>query len=61
MRPEEAKAAPRAEPKIGTARRWNDTDYLVAAAVTAALIAPAPVFWAPPIWVVALMQPLRPS
>lgn len=36
--------------------RWSTWDYAVAAAYAALLIAPAPFFWAPPAWVLALMS-----
>jgi hypothetical protein len=48
---------PSQEPR--DSRRWSDWDYVLAAGQVALLIAPAPVFWAPPIWVLALMS--RPS
>lgn len=63
MRLEDAKSAPRAKPNAGAqdvcCGRWNDLDYVKAAVVTSTLIAPAPFFWAPPLWILALMRPFR--
>jgi len=61
MRLEQAAQAPRLHAfplsSQGRSRRWTDLDYLLAAAYAAALVAPAPFFWAPPFWVLALMSP----
>lgn len=62
MRTYEAANASRTEvpPFAGTEHgdRWTDLDYLLAAGFAAALIAPAPFFWAPPFWVLMLMSPV---
>lgn len=54
-----------AAPRVATPPRhtdasrpaWSDLDYVRAGAVTAFLIAAAPFFWAPPLWVWALVAP----
>jgi hypothetical protein len=36
--------------------RYSLADYLAAMGLTAALIAPAPFFWAPSAWILALLM-----
>ncbi len=50
-----AAAAPVCRPP----RRWSAEELWFATAVTALLMAPAPVLWAPPLTVIALMWPWR--
>ncbi len=45
----------RESPRLGQPVRPGVLYYLVGAALTAALISAAPVFWAPPVWLAALM------
>lgn len=54
-------AASREPGPISQQRHWATPDYLAAAACAAARITPAPFFWAPPTWVLGLLQaPGRP-
>lgn len=59
MRREDAIAARRVGPPAlsasGAAAAWSDPRYLSAAAFAGLLIAAAPVLWAPPLWITALL------
>jgi hypothetical protein len=37
-------------------RRYSLADYLAAMGLTVALTAPAPFYWAPPVWILVLLM-----